>query len=118
LTLPDDLRITVSGQTGRMDLSPDGRYLAFVASRLGARPRIWLRRLDSPEFRELQGTDGAADLTWSPDGRSIAFGSHPQFDVSPDGQRFLVNTLDREQTLAPPTVVINWTAALDSTAMR
>lgn len=41
-----------------------------------------------------------------------------QFDVSPDGQRFLVNTLDREQTVVPPTVVINWTAALDNTAPR
>jgi hypothetical protein len=32
--------------------------------------------------------------------------------VSPDGQRFLVNTLTEEPTSAPITLVVNWTAAL------
>lgn len=37
-----------------------------------------------------------------------------QYDVTPDGQRFLLNDLVRQQELAPPiTVVMNWDAALD-----
>ena len=35
-----------------------------------------------------------------------------EFDVSPDGQRFLIGTLIGEPTAPPPTVILNWTAAL------
>jgi Tol biopolymer transport system component len=34
------------------------------------------------------------------------------YDVSPDGQRFLVNTVTTAQTSAPITLVLNWTAGL------
>jgi hypothetical protein len=35
------------------------------------------------------------------------------YDVSVDGQRFLVNTLTEDTTsTAPITLVVNWTAAL------
>ena len=34
------------------------------------------------------------------------------YDVSPDGQRFLVNTLAAEATSAPITLVVNWPALL------
>ena len=34
------------------------------------------------------------------------------YDVSPDGQRFLVNTDVGEVTSLPLTVVLNWTAEL------
>ena len=36
------------------------------------------------------------------------FGSVHEFDVSPDGQRFLVGTLIGEPTAQPPTVILNW----------
>jgi len=35
-----------------------------------------------------------------------------EYDVTPDGQRFLVGTLMRETKAPPPTVILNWTAAL------
>jgi len=35
-----------------------------------------------------------------------------EFDVSPDGQRFLIGTLIGGPTAAPPTVILNWTAEL------
>jgi Tol biopolymer transport system component len=35
-----------------------------------------------------------------------------EFDVSPDGQHFLVGTLIGESTAPPPSVILNWTAAL------
>jgi hypothetical protein len=44
---------------------------------------------------------------------SIGQGSF--FDVSPDGQRFLVNSIPgsaADQTPAPITLVVNWTSAL------
>ena len=33
-----------------------------------------------------------------------------EFDVSPDGQRFLIGTRIGEPTASPPTVILNWTA--------
>ena len=42
---------------------------------------------------------------------SIAF-TRP-YDVTADGERFLVNTIAEETTAIPITVVVNWTAALE-----
>ena len=36
----------------------------------------------------------------------------PKYDVSADGQRFLINTLAEEQTAQPVTVMLNWQATL------
>jgi len=33
-----------------------------------------------------------------------------QYDVTPDGQRFLINSLPREDTAAPLTLITNWMA--------
>jgi hypothetical protein len=35
-----------------------------------------------------------------------------RYVASADGQRFLINSLPEEETSAPVTVVLNWTAAL------
>ena len=35
-----------------------------------------------------------------------------EYDVSPDGQRFLIGTLIGEPTAPPPTVIMNWTALM------
>lgn len=40
------------------------------------------------------------------------FGSTHEFDISPDGQRFLIGTLVGEPTAPPPTVILNWTSLL------
>ncbi len=39
-------------------------------------------------------------------------GNAHEYDVSPDGQRFLIGTLIGEPTAPPPTVILNWTAQL------
>jgi len=45
--------------------------------------------------------------------RIVAFtGVGYQYDVSADGQRFLVNTSPEQAASAPITVVLNWTAGL------
>ncbi len=53
-------------------LSPDGSRLAFIALRDTNR-QIFVRNIDSLEAVALTGTDGAQDLTFSPDGQWIAF---------------------------------------------
>jgi hypothetical protein len=53
-------------------LSPDGRYIVFVASSDGAQ-RLWLRALDKTEAQPMFGTDGAFYPFWSPDSHSIGF---------------------------------------------
>ena len=54
-------------------VSPDGRRLAFSASRPGEPIRLWIRSLDSPDARSLPGTDNARGPFWSPDGQRLAF---------------------------------------------
>jgi len=44
---------------------------------------------------------------------SAAAGTRYAYDVSADGQRFLINTLPGQATSSPVTVVLNWTAGLN-----
>lgn len=57
----------------QLAISHDGRQLVFVAERPGVPPRLFVRPLDAPVVRELQGTDGADSPFWSPDDRFIGF---------------------------------------------
>jgi eukaryotic-like serine/threonine-protein kinase len=69
--VPPPDKSTIAG----FELSPDGRYLAFVTR--GASSKIWVRSIDSLDARELPGTDGArsaaGQLLWSPDSSWIGF---------------------------------------------
>jgi serine/threonine protein kinase len=62
VTSPDSSTIT------RMNVSPDGRNVAFVAG-----GRIHVRSFDSYQVRALEGTQGAGTPFWSPDSRRLAF---------------------------------------------
>ena len=53
-------------------ISPDGRYLAFVATHAQV-ASVWVRPIDSLEARPLKGTEGARHVFWSPDSRFIGF---------------------------------------------
>jgi eukaryotic-like serine/threonine-protein kinase len=55
-----------------MALSPDGRYLAYIAGRGGSR-RIYVRDLSRFDDRAISGTDGSDNLTFSPDSQWLAF---------------------------------------------
>jgi serine/threonine-protein kinase len=58
--------------TNLVQLSPDGRALAFIASCDSDRG-LWVRSLETGESRKLPGTSAAAYPFWSPDGRSLGF---------------------------------------------
>jgi serine/threonine protein kinase len=54
-------------------LSPDGRALAFTGTTGQSGLAMWLQPLDSVAARRLAGTDGAGQIFWSPDSRTVAF---------------------------------------------
>jgi eukaryotic-like serine/threonine-protein kinase len=58
-------------------ISPDGRYVAFVAVTEG-KERLWLRSLDAQNARVMEDTDGAQFPFWSPDSSSIGFFTRTQ----------------------------------------
>jgi eukaryotic-like serine/threonine-protein kinase len=54
-------------------LSPDGKYVAFVATDGTGASNLWLRSLDSLEAQEVADSDGARSPFWAPDSRGLAF---------------------------------------------
>ena len=61
------------GDAGSLTISPDGRYVTFLAKGEDGRRLLWLRPLDAAEARPIAGTEGAVFPFWSYDGRFIAF---------------------------------------------
>ena len=51
-------------------ISPDGRYVAYVA---GASRRLWVQDLNRATPTALRGTDGAGRFDWSQDSKTIVF---------------------------------------------
>ena len=78
LSLPDGYRIhrLASGRYS-FAVSPDGEKVAAVLRPAAMGQRVYVRRLDDTEFREVPGTDGAQGLVWAPDSDRFAF-STPQ----------------------------------------
>jgi len=57
-------------ETGEIALSPDGRHLVVSVTPIGS---LWVRPLDSLEWRQLEGTSGSRYPFWSPDSDEIGF---------------------------------------------
>ena len=67
-------------------ISRDGQQVAFVSSDGAARPQLYVRRLDEPAARLIEGTEDASDPFFSPNGRSVAYyGKNALFKVSLEG---------------------------------
>ena len=56
-------------------ISPDGQKIAFTAYSAEGKSMLHLADLNSPDAKPLPGTDDAIEPFWSPDSKSIAFGS-------------------------------------------
>jgi Tol biopolymer transport system component len=72
-------------QGGFMQLSPDGRQLAFTGVGKDGKLRLWIRSLNDLTAKPLAGTEGATWPFWSPDSRYLGFdaeGKLKKVDVS------------------------------------
>jgi Tol biopolymer transport system component len=115
-----------SNESGRFEVyvapfpGPGGKWMVSTAG--GTQPR-WMQ--DGTEIFYLAPDDKL--MTAAVNGRGSAFevaavrpmfqararlGQRYSYAVSPDGQRFLVNTLAEQPGAAPITLVVNWPAAL------
>ena len=87
-----EFQLTATGPTSYAPLggrsvafSPDGAAVAYLAVGQG-NGGIVIRRLDTAQPQPLPGTDGAQDLSHSPDGKRIAFYRNGKlFTVATDG---------------------------------
>ena len=70
--MPPDVRLVPNFSDLSIVLSPDGTHLAFVGHR-GANSQLYLRAIEGAETMALQGTDGATNPFFSPDGQWLAF---------------------------------------------
>ena len=61
----------VEGLAPGGEISPDGERIAYLTSERES--KLWVRDLDSWESRALAGTEGARRISWSPDGKWLAF---------------------------------------------
>jgi len=58
---------------GLLEMSPDGKHVAFITTEGTGSRALWVRSLADREARMLPGTEGALFPFWSPDSRSLAF---------------------------------------------
>jgi Tol biopolymer transport system component len=73
IAAPDRAAFVAADIGGPLQISPDGRKIAFVARDAEGRQMLWLRNLDSLDAAPLPGTDDAYLPFWSPDSRSVGF---------------------------------------------
>jgi len=75
LTTPHDLALNDTGPDSAV-ISPDGLKVAFSATGVGGKNMLYVRNLDSVEVKLVPGSENPLEPFWSPDSRSIAFGSN------------------------------------------
>jgi eukaryotic-like serine/threonine-protein kinase len=62
-----------AGEGAQFAVSPDATRIALAAASADGQTRLWVRTLQSMEWRALPRTEGAALPFWSPDSRHIGF---------------------------------------------
>jgi serine/threonine-protein kinase len=72
ITDDDSLQVE-SGSTRPFAISPDGRMIVFRAGRDSTGPHLWLRTLDDPVARPIEGSLDGMNPAFSADGQWIAF---------------------------------------------
>jgi hypothetical protein len=126
---------------GSAQFSRDGRWLAFNADDTG-RDEVYVRSVSDPSVQIQVSTNGGGRPRWRRDGREIYFVSGPaiimaaalsagpdlradpptalftiggqfgDYDVSPDGQRFLVTVRPSENAEPIAVAVLDWMEGL------
>jgi len=129
------------GGVSQGQFSPSGKFVAYQSDESG-QPEIYVRTFPGGEGRWLISRGGGFTPRWRPDGKEIFFrgeqtsyrsvdvllgegveigqqhdwfnaeGAGADYDVMPDGNRFLVRTLAPETLAGPITIVLNWPALL------
>ena len=119
--------------------SPDGRWVAYVSDETGT-GEVYVREFQGSGASKRVSTGGGSIPHWRRDGKELFYnsggklmavdvkangssfepgvprllfersGGAGDFDVSADGQRFLIPVLVEESAPDPITVVLNWTA--------
>jgi serine/threonine-protein kinase len=90
LSEPESL---TTDRVGVLAISPDGSRIAYIGGGKAGPRQIWIRNRDQLHGHPIPGTEGARFISWSPDGRQLAF------EIAPGVLK--VVGLDG----APPTVV-------------
>jgi Tol biopolymer transport system component len=73
LEIPSEGLASDPGQlSGPPAISPDGKVIVLTLAANGS-SSLWIRRLDSDRFERMEGTQGAQQPFWSPDGAQIGF---------------------------------------------
>ncbi len=72
LPLPVEEPLAISLSAASLAVSPDGRYVAYVAGKEDSR-RLYLRELDSLAARSIEGSEGASTPFFSPDSKWVGF---------------------------------------------
>ncbi|HEX6943128.1 MAG TPA: protein kinase [Gemmatimonadaceae bacterium] len=73
-TLSSDVSLNIAaGSTRPFAISPDGRTIVFRASTDSTPPQLWVRTIDDPRPRRIDGTEDGQNAAISPDGQTIAF---------------------------------------------
>jgi Tol biopolymer transport system component len=72
---PADLSFN-DAQADSAVISPDGRKIAFSATDANRKTWLYYRELNSTEEKQLPGSENPLEPFWSPDSRSIGYGSN------------------------------------------
>src|SRR5262249_28587539 len=122
--------------TSQGRFSPDGRWLAYVSDESG-RNEIYLEAFPGRQNKALVSTNGGTNPRWRRDGREVFYVSPPgqlmrlavstgqplqlgvpgvldggvsrdKYDVTSDGQRFVVLSNVEKGRALPINIVVNW----------
>jgi hypothetical protein len=121
-------------------VSPTGRWLAFVSDDSG-RDEVYVQPLRADHPRAQVSRAGGTNIKWGPNGKELFYiegsrlmaadvsasatfeagaprvvftppGTFIDYDVSADGQRFLLIMLDREAEAGTLSAIMNWPSLL------